>query len=62
MQNLALFPGLDLQSISLYLIMLFISSLRVGAFLIASPFFGSRMVPLPVRMTSSVLLNSTSIR
>jgi flagellar biosynthetic protein FliR len=56
MQNVASFPGLDLQSISLYLIMLFISSLRVGAFLIASPFFGSRMVPLPVRIVFSIAL------
>src|SRR6056300_936176 len=56
MQNLASFPGLDLQSISLYLMMLFISSLRVGAFLIASPFFGSRMVPLPVRIVFSIAL------
>ena len=33
-----------------------LSSLRVGAFLVASPFFGSRMVPLTVRIVFSVAL------
>jgi len=50
------FPALELQNILVYLLSLFLSSLRVGAFLVASPFFGSRMVPLPVRIVFSVAL------
>jgi flagellar biosynthetic protein FliR len=33
-----------------------LSSLRIGAFLVASPFFGSRMVPLTVRIVFSIAL------
>ena len=50
------FPGLELHGVLIYLLSLFLASLRVGAFLVASPFFGSRMVPLPVRIVFSVAL------
>jgi len=50
------FPGLEFQSIVVFLLCLFLASLRVGAFLVASPFFGSRMVPLPVRIVFSFAL------
>lgn len=50
------FPALELQSLHIFILTLFIASLRVGAFLVASPFFGSRMVPLPVRIVFSVAL------
>ena len=50
------FPALELQSIFVYLLSLFLASLRMGAFLVASPFFGSRMVPLPVRIVFSIAL------
>ena len=50
------FPALELQSILVYLLSLFLASLRMGAFLVASPFFGSRMVPLPVRIVFSIAL------
>ena len=56
MQDLIGLPGTSLQSISVYLLLLMLSSLRIGAFLVASPFFGSRMVPLPVRIVSSIAL------
>jgi flagellar biosynthetic protein FliR len=56
MSQFVSFPALELQSILTYLLSLFLTSLRVGAFLVASPFFGSRMVPLPVRIVFSVAL------
>ena len=48
-----IYPGSALQSLPLYLLFLLVSTLRIGAFLISSPFFGSRMVPLPVRIVFS---------
>ena len=36
--------------------LLMVSSLRIGAFLVASPFFGSRMIPLQVRIVFSIAL------
>ncbi|NDA30369.1 MAG: flagellar biosynthetic protein FliR [Alphaproteobacteria bacterium] len=56
MSQLVSFSGLELQSIFVYLLSLFLASLRMGAFLVASPFFGSRMVPLPVRIVFSIAL------
>ena len=56
MQGLEGISGISLQSLPIYLLLLMISSLRIGAFLIASPFFGSRMVPLTVRIVFSVAL------
>ena len=48
--------GISLQSLPIYLLLLMISSLRMGAFLVASPFFGSRMIPLTVRIVFAVAL------
>jgi flagellar biosynthetic protein FliR len=56
MLNLEGLPGISLQSLSIYLLLLMLASLRVGAFLISSPFFGSRMVPLTVRIVFSIAL------
>ena len=56
MQNLEGLSGISLQSLSIYLLLLMLATLRVGAFLVASPFFGSRMVPLTVRIVFSVAL------
>ncbi len=53
MVELSGLPGISLQSLPNYIILILLSSLRIGAFLIASPFFGSRMVPLPVRIVFS---------
>ena len=49
-------PGLDLQFVMELLAGLFLASLRIGAFLIASPFFGGSAVPLQVRIIMAVLL------
>ena len=49
-------PGLDLQDLTLFFILILIASLRVGAFLIAAPFFGTRMVPLQIRIIFSFCL------
>ena len=49
-------PGLDLQFVMELLAGLFLATLRIGAFLIASPFFGGSAVPLQVRIIMAVLL------
>ena len=54
--ELGALPGLDLQELFTFLILLLIASLRVGAFLISSPFFGSRMVPIQIRIVFSFCL------
>ncbi len=46
-------PGLSLQSLPAYIFLIMLASLRIGSFLLASPFFGSRMVPLPIRIIFS---------
>ena len=56
MQALDGLSGISLQSLPIYLLLLMISSLRMGAFLVASPFFGSRMIPLTVRIVFAVAL------
>ena len=48
--------GIELQALYGYILQVLVSSLRVGAFLISSPFFGSRMIPLQVRIVFSVAL------
>ena len=49
-------PGVNLQVVMELLAGLFLASLRIGAFLIASPFFGGSSVPLQVRIIMAVLL------
>jgi len=49
-------PGLDLARFADPLAAFFFTMLRIGAFLIASPAFGGRFVPLPVRIVASVCL------
>ena len=53
MEQVGTYAGIGLQSIPTYLLLLLLSTLRVGSFLLSSPFFGSRMVPLPVRIVFS---------
>ena len=60
MEQFEMFSGLELQSLVVFILTLFVASLRVGAFLVASPFFGSRMVPLPVRIVFSFALGIAS--
>jgi flagellar biosynthetic protein FliR len=54
--ELGALPGLELQELFTFIILLLIASLRVGAFLISAPFFGSRMVPLQIRIVFSFCL------
>ena len=54
--ELGALPGLEMQELFTFLILLLIASLRVGAFLISAPFFGSRMVPLQIRIVFSFCL------
>ena len=49
-------PGVNLQFVMDLLAGLFLASLRIGAFLIAAPFFGGSSVPLQVRIIMAVLL------
>ena len=49
-------PGLSLQSLVEQLSIFFLSSIRIGAFLISSPFFGAQSIPLQVRIITSILL------
>ncbi len=49
-------PGLDLGFVMELLAGIFLASLRIGAFLMASPFFGGSATPLQVRIILAVLL------
>lgn len=49
-------PGLDLARLADPLAGYFLLMLRLGAFLIASPVFGGRFVPLPVRIVAAICL------
>ena len=49
-------PGLSMQFVVETLAMVFLASLRIGAFLIASPFFGGSSVLIQVRIIMAVLL------
>ena len=39
-----IFPAIDMQILIEYLVQYFVASLRIGAFLITSPFMGSRSI------------------
>ena len=39
MQELTNFPGIIIQSLSQYILLLMLSTLRIGSFLLASPFW-----------------------
>lgn len=49
-------PGLAIQDIMDQALVFLILSLRMGAFLLAAPFFGSRMIPLPIRIVFTASL------
>ncbi|MGP3697189.1 flagellar biosynthetic protein FliR [Rhodobacter sp. NSM] len=49
-------PALDLPNLLSMLASFFVASLRIGAFLIASPAFGGRFVSLPVRIMATMVL------
>ena len=52
----SLIPGIDLTDIVGSITVFFFLMIRIGAFLIASPAFGGRYVPLPVRIVATVVL------
>jgi flagellar biosynthetic protein FliR len=49
-------PGLQMQGLTDQILQFMAMMLRIGAFLMAAPFFGSRMVALPVRVVFGVAL------
>jgi flagellar biosynthetic protein FliR len=49
-------PGLDMARMADPVAGFFLLMLRIGAFLVASPVFGGRFVPLPVRIVAGVCL------
>ena len=53
-QNAPGIPGLSQSGLLDALLDVFVLSLRIGAFLIAAPFFGSRMVPLNIRIIAAM--------
>jgi flagellar biosynthetic protein FliR len=52
--SLAGLPGMPLQGLFDIFLQVFLVNLRIGAFLISAPFFGSRMVPLQIRIVFSI--------
>ena len=50
------FPGLNLNNIVTALPLFFLSTVRVGSFVISSPLFGMRGVPTPIRVVISFIL------
>ena len=50
-------PALELSYLMDFLTGMFFSFLRVGSFLIASPFFGAKSVPLQIRIITGVILS-----
>lgn len=49
-------PGLQMQGLADLLVQFMAMTLRIGAFLMAAPFFGSRMVMLQIRIVLGVAL------
>lgn len=49
-------PGLEIQDLMDQALIFLVLSLRIGSFLLAAPFFGSRMIPLPVRIVFTAAL------
>lgn len=56
-QNMVALPGMDLQWIVTLLVQFLVSSLRIGAFMISSPMFGARWMPLKIRIIMSFILS-----
>ena len=54
--SLGAFPGTGLQGLIDGFLQILIINLRIGAFLLSAPFFGTRMVPLQIRIVFSICL------
>ena len=50
-------PGMALVDVLELITIVFFSSLRIGAFLLASPFFGAQSIPLQVRIVMAMVLS-----
>ena len=55
-KNVSAFPGLNLNNVVTILPLFFLATVRVGSFVIASPLFGMRDVPTPIRVVISFIL------
>ena len=60
-QNMTGLPGADFNFIIEMLLVLLVSALRIGAFLLSSPIFGARWLPLQVRVLMAFAFASTVI-
>lgn len=49
-------PGLELQALTTLLLSFLLATLRIGAFMISAPLFGSQSVPLQVRIVASICI------
>lgn len=52
----SILPGIGVTEITGWITAFFFLSLRIGAFILASPGFGGRFVPLPVRIVATMVL------
>ena len=50
-------PGLEINALMDYIFKFFLSSIRLSAFLISSPFLGSRNIPLNVKIIFSMVIS-----
>jgi flagellar biosynthetic protein FliR len=57
-QEVMKLPGIDLQFITELLLIFLLSTLRIGAFLLSSPIFGARWLPLQVRIVMAFALGT----
>jgi len=51
-------PGIELNDAVEMLSVYFLATLRIGAFIIAAPLFGSRSIPLQVRIVTAAIIGS----
>ncbi len=54
-------PGVDLQLVMKLLLQYFVSSLRIGAFLLSAPLFGARWLPLQVRVIMALSMGAAVV-
>lgn len=54
--NTAILPGIELQIVIEYLTQYFMASLRIGAFLVSAPFFGTRYVMPQIRIMFAMIM------
>ena len=54
-------PGVDLQLVMTLLLQYFLSSLRIGAFLLSAPLFGARWLPLQIRIIMAFAMGAAVV-